>query len=233
MPTCKLCHEETELRRSHIYPDHLYRMVRDEDRRFYAYSPEGYREVRQQGLWEHLFCHDCEQLLSREYENGFANFWVNNSALPDELKEEITIEGIDYLKFKLYHLSILFRTSVSQLPSFQHIDLGPHEEVIRQMLLNQTDNANYHLIAAALVREDNSVVKGLIMFPRRGSFEGHTFYQTLYAGCAWLIKVSSHNLPGIVGTGLQEDGTMFLSNERWEGYQAVQEMANLLRNNDQ
>ncbi len=44
----------------------------------------------------------------------------------------------DYATFKLFHLSVLFRASVSSLSTFQEVNLGAlHEERIRQMLLNE------------------------------------------------------------------------------------------------
>ena len=230
MPPCKLCGTDATLRKSHIYPEHLYHQVRNDGQQFHAYTNEGQRRTRQHGIWENLFCDDCEQLLSREYEGPFARFWLDNNALPPSMTtDEMELVNIDYLKFKLYHLSILFRASISTLSHFNHVALGPHEETIRNMLLEQTDNDKYHISAAVLVKEDNSVVDGIITFPKYVPFKGHSFYQTLYSGCAWIIKVSSHTLPGLSETGLQENGTMVVTRERYEEYQELQEIASLLR----
>lgn len=230
MPTCKLCGAEAQLCRSHVYPDHLYRLLRNDANQACFYTNEGRRELRQQGIWEALFCNTCEQLLSREYEAPFTELWINQNALPERIEEDsIVLDNIDYLKFKLYHLSILYRTSICTLRHFSHVNLGPHEEVIRQMLLNQNDNDNYHIMAAALVKEDSSVVSGILTFPVRGRHQGHTFYKTLYAGCAWIIKVSSHGLRNQGEAGLQQDGTMVVTRERYETFAEIQQISELLR----
>ncbi|WP_319584736.1 hypothetical protein [uncultured Pseudodesulfovibrio sp.] len=219
MPICKLCQTDTTLRKSHIYPDHLYRLVKDNNYRYYAYTSLGARKIRQQGLVEKLFCQDCEQLLANEYENYFADFWLNNEALPNSIsQDEIVISGIDYLKFKLYHLSILYRTAISSQPTFKHIELGPHQERIRLMLLNQNDSDKYHIVPAALIKNDRSVVKKVMTFPKWAYLDGHTFYNTIYGGCAWGIKTSNHEMPGLSMTGLRSDGTMVVNCERYEGY---------------
>lgn len=233
MPTCKLCHEEAELRRSHIYPDHLYGLARDDDNVSHFIRAQGNIQRRQQGLWEYLFCDECEQLLSREYENYFADLWLNNNALPNSIASNTyTIENIDYLKFKLYHLSILFRTSISSLPEFTGIHLGPHEETIRQMLLSQDDNDNYQIAASVLIHEDRTVEKRIITFPKWVSHNAHTFYQTIFSGCAWLIKVSSHNHAEMSEISLQEDGTISMECERWETYSEIQLLRQIYLNRE-
>ena len=42
---------------------------------------------------------------------------------------------VEYEPFKLFHLSVLFRASVSTLPTFADVSLGPHEERLRNLLL--------------------------------------------------------------------------------------------------
>ena len=228
MPICRLCLKEAKLMRSHIFPDHLYRDVRDDDNRFVGIMNTGRTQLRQQGMWDHLFCHDCEQLLSREYENYFADFWLNNTALPDEATGEVSIRGIDYKKFKLYHLSILFRASVATQPSFAHVNLGPHEDSMRKLILGEEDDKRYHIVGAVLVKEDHRVVKGLFTFPQLMRVEGYIFYLTMYGGCAWMIKVSNHEWPGIEGAGLREDGTLTMPCERWESFRTIQLARELL-----
>ncbi len=229
MPVCKLCQAEAPLRRSHIYPDHLYRLIVDSDHRYYAYTTQGARRVRQQGLWERLFCHDCEQLLSREYEDYFARYWLNANVLPGSIQDEaIVLRGIEYLRFKLYHLSILYRAGISSLPTFRHIDLGPHQEWIRLMLLEQSDSDKYHIVPAALIKDDRTVVKRVMTFPKWSYIEGHTFYNTIYAGCAWGIKTSSHEFPGLSATGLQVNGDMLVNCEEYNDYEELMQASRLI-----
>jgi hypothetical protein len=42
----------------------------------------------------------------------------------------VVIRGLDYSTFKLFHLSVLWRASVSSGPDFASVRLGVHEERI-------------------------------------------------------------------------------------------------------
>lgn len=50
-----------------------------------------------------------------------------------------TLEHYNYKKLKLFALSLAWRASVSSRPEMQTINLGPHEEVIRNILLNNVE----------------------------------------------------------------------------------------------
>ena len=47
----------------------------------------------------------------------------------------IEIADFDYPKLKMFFLSLLWRAGVTSRPLFRHVELGPHEERIRQMIL--------------------------------------------------------------------------------------------------
>lgn len=230
MAQCKLCHKDRNLLKSHVYPDHLYRNVKNEDEQYVAIRPNGTTSIRQQGIWERSLCSECEQHLSREYENSFAEYWLNNNLIPEKMtSNKFSVSNIDYLAFKLYHISIIFRTSVSKLPSFRLVDLGPHEEIIRKMLLEKEDNSNYHLSAVVLTNKSDEIVDRLISFPFKFRVDLHNFYCTIYAGCAWLLKVSSHPMERLKDEGLLANGTMAMPVERWEKFELIQSISKKLK----
>ena len=63
-------------------------------------------------------------------------------------------EKIDYTKFKLFLLSLLWRASISKLPIFKDINLGPYEDKIRQMILdnNPDDPIQYQCVMASYMQ---------------------------------------------------------------------------------
>src|SRR5580700_1257902 len=133
---CRLCKSPGVLRRSHILPEFLYRPLYDEKHRFFVVTAgiDGQRYA-QRGFTEELLCDRCEQQLSR-YEKYAAE--VMSGRLKHHYRRRgsrITINDIDYARFKLFQQSILWRASVSSLEFFRLVALGPHEERLRNMLL--------------------------------------------------------------------------------------------------
>ena len=94
----------------------------------------------QKGLRDPLFCEQCEQHFNTYCEQPFYKQWIDAAPLPDPWPAGDRIHWItvDYSSFKLFHLSVLFRASVSQKPTFAAVSLGPHhEEKVRQLILKQ------------------------------------------------------------------------------------------------
>ena len=48
---------------------------------------------------------------------------------------DLRLRDVDYTQLRLFYLSLLWRMSVSTHPYFKEVSLGPHEEVLRRMLL--------------------------------------------------------------------------------------------------
>ena len=140
MDTCKLCLKPRKLCRSHIIPEFCYRPLYEKGRAVVVNPKDpsdwGYA---QKGTRSYLLCQDCEGLLNDRYEKSFKSYWYDGDVLaPFRTGETVQyFTGIDYSSFKLFHLSVLFRASVSDHPIYREVDLGPHEDHIRQMLWDQ------------------------------------------------------------------------------------------------
>jgi len=135
---CRLCGEDRELRKSHILPEFVYEPVYEErvHKYFQISTALGYHPRRRPtGLCEPLLCQACEDLIgvtetyAREVIYGGTEIGVPNE--PSGLR----IVDVDYAKFKPFQLSVLWRSGVSTLEEFRHIDLGMHEPRLREMLL--------------------------------------------------------------------------------------------------
>lgn len=87
----------------------------------------------------------------------------------------LQIAEYDYTKLKLFFLSVLWRASVSSQPFFHRIDLGPHEEQIRQALLNGDPKDSDWFAVSIAMWSDHSTWAGM-MDPFRTKFDGINYY---------------------------------------------------------
>lgn len=191
---CALCHQERTLRLSHIIPEFLYRSMYDEKHRFHVVSvnPNERNQIKQKGISEQLLCDECENKFS-QFER-YASL-VLNGHIELQIKKRgnlSIISGIDYHQFKLFQLSILWRAGVSRLNLFQRVKLGPHEERLRQLLLNNDPgrSSQYGCCMWELTLGPLGESASLIMQPTRVRIQGVITYKFTFGGLMWLYHVS-------------------------------------------
>jgi hypothetical protein len=122
---CALCQSKNTLRDSHIIPEFLYKELYDDLHRFHvvpfnASEPERFR---QQGLYEKLLCEGCEQKFSvwEKYTNEA--FCKGIGIKIEHTGELFKLSNLDYDKFRLFLLSLLWRMSVSTQDFFKLVNL--------------------------------------------------------------------------------------------------------------
>lgn len=137
---CALCHEEKELRDSHISSAFLWRRsgITGDKKRYSIISttnPDLDEHHLQDGIKEYLLCHECEQRFSR-YETYAARVLFHAKG-PIKVRpvEHHVWKNLDYTNLKLFQMSILWRMCVSSHPFYSHVNLGKHAEILRKMLL--------------------------------------------------------------------------------------------------
>ena len=82
-----------------------------------------------------MLCQSCETKLSK-WETYARGLLTGGTLLQYRREGTITwVEGIDYSRFKLFQLSILWRAGVTTREFFSKVTLGPHAERLREMLL--------------------------------------------------------------------------------------------------
>ena len=218
---CKLCLMETKLNNSHIIPEYFYKPMYDSKHRFFKLSRELNikNEFVQKGLREYLLCNSCEQQIN-EYEK-YANrvmFYEPPKNISQNSKIVI-VEGIDYKLMKLFQLSILWRSAVSTLPTFQEVKLGPHQERLRKMILNNYPGkyTDYGCLQTAIFMEEKKLADGLLMGVELITYEGFRIYRFVFGGIIWLYYVSSHNRNfKLKNMFLQENGTLTITKYPFE-----------------
>lgn len=212
--TCALCYRDEPLMASHIVPEFLYQTLYDEKHRFLQISddPNRRNRYRQKGLYEQMLCFACEQRLSvfEQYMDGLLN-----GGIGIDVKREghyIHLSNVDYAKLKLFQLSVLWRASVSKLPAFSQVALGPHEDRIRSMLLasDPGSSESYGCLMFTLMH-DEELVTDLVVPPTWARLLGRKAYRFVFGGVVFLYVVSSTPVPPYVSAHFaQEKGTVIV-----------------------
>ena len=193
---CRLCLQDRELRESHIIPEFLYRPGYDDKHRMEVLEGTGTKPALiQKGLRERLLCEDCESLFANAYEDYFSRLWYQEKTLPIVADgPHWSLSGLDYGRFKLFHLSILWRAGISSLAPFRRVFLGPTEDLLRQMLLNQDPGGrnDFQIFGVLLLLPGSvRVLDGFIASPTSQVRNGHPLYMFVFGGCVWHYYESS------------------------------------------
>jgi hypothetical protein len=175
--------------RSHILPEFLYRPLYDEKHRYSVVRVgEKTTQLAQRGLTEKLLCSTCEQRFSRhekyaaEVMTGRLGHRYKNSG------RRIVIDGLDYEKFKLFQMSILWRASVSSLDFFRLVRLGPHQETLREMLSSDDPGMPDRFGCVVIFATENGQHSSDNFFnPEPLRCFGRRMMKFYFAGAAWLF----------------------------------------------
>lgn len=111
------------------------------------------------------------------------------------------VTGLDYIKFKLFLLSVLWRASISNRPFFKNISLGPYEEKIRKMLLSGDPGAasaypcvmssyKKHDLPAGVIGEPRKIKKGSNAFVFLINGIIYYFYVTHKTAKDWVLEAA-------------------------------------------
>lgn len=194
---CALCHQPAILQKSHIIPDFLYTALYDEKHRFLQVStnPSIKTLERPTGLYERLFCKSCEGCLG-EWESYAAR--VLHGGIELNVQNEtggFSFDGLDYSKFKLFGMSLLFRAGVSTRGEFSAVQLGPHEEKLRQLLFDKNPGRYWqygYSIVFAPTAEAQMIWRQVISPPQEARYGAHHAYLFLLGAMGWAFLVSNH-----------------------------------------
>lgn len=192
---CKLCLRQGELCESHVISEFLYEPLYDElHRAIEVTATPGERErYLQKGLREYLLCTECEGHLNR-WETPATHVFrgAAGAAAPLSPGQHLRIP-VDYRTIKLFELSILWRASVAEGPWFSKVSLGPHQETLRQRLLESDPGEPHEYGCLLIAMHGPNQLDQLLREPQRHRFEGHTVYSFLLAGLLWYFVVSAHS----------------------------------------
>ena len=198
---CKLCGQDRPLKKSHIIPEFMYSKLYDDKHRFHEIHVDSMTKNRlpQKGVRERLLCDECEQHFSK-YER-YASLVLNGGyeLIVKKIDGILHFEGVKYDQFKLFALSILWRASVSTLKFFEEVNLGSHEEKIREMLLSGDSGkeSDYPFLLSPILHE-NEIQEALIVKPTASAVDQNEAYRFVFGGMAWVFVINDKPVPNIV-----------------------------------
>ena len=194
---CALCQVERQLCRSHVLPEFMYAKSYDEDGTFISLSSHPQRKPRpfQVGAREHMLCSECEGRLS-VYEAYSADLLRSIDAIPYRGQKGAEVE-YDYSRFKLFGISLLWRSHVSRLHEYQRFSVGPLAEDMRRMLLADDPGAARMCPFTAARFVGSEAAQHTIHVPMNLKLNGqHVVFFPAF-GYQWLFITSrrSHSIP--------------------------------------
>jgi hypothetical protein len=115
--------------------------------------------------------------------------------LPEPISaSEYLLTDLDYRSFKLFHLSVLWRASVSTRDEFRLVNLGPYEEKLRTRLLasDPGDPEDFAIMATALVDPRTGLLeRAIYLEPERVRRRHGSVYIFTFSGFSWFYLTGS------------------------------------------
>jgi hypothetical protein len=169
-----------------------------------------------------LLCADCDGRIIGGYENYAQKASFGDvSKINPNAKEAIGVDGskalqfkgLDYKNYKLFLLSILWRMSISQRPMFSEVDLGDHNEVLRQMIYTGNPKQFYQYpVLTSHYFNDATIPTNLIITPVQVNREDFPRVLVILPGYLYIFIISDNppnlNFDELAQLVITEDGSM-------------------------
>ena len=215
---CRLCHEDKELINSHIIPKVFFKFIYPENNEesLIMIGKNVPNKRRPIGSYEKLLYKDCDQMLG-VYDNYAQNLLLKQ-ALQFYPNTDLAykIDDYSYVKLKLFFLSLLWRSSISDLEEFCNIDIGPFEERLEELIRSESvGGADDFSVFIAKFDSENEKIKGIaeknILFPAKQKINGLN-YSIFYLSNAYkiYIKVDKRGTPDVFKELILKDGKSLL-----------------------
>jgi hypothetical protein len=231
--TCALCLKPRELRKSHIIPEFLYKFIYDDKHQYFVLTAADEEPIKRKwtGIYEQLLCSECESLIG-SYEDYAAKALKGGVPITrQKLSDQLVFGGIDYKRFKLFQVSLIWRAGVCHHESMSNVTLGPHAERMRTMILNGIPGKPHQygsfLFFSPAVQ---GVMKSMIYLYEPVRVLGFRAFRAVLGGLLWAFIVASHteSFP-YQQAFLSESGELPVFNSGKLGEQFVQGVADDLK----
>jgi len=197
---CKLCLQDKKLIKAHIIPEGFFRLLRDEDiaPEMHSNTPGSFPKRMQVGVYDStILCSECDQKMA-PWDGYGQEVLIHRFSQAVEVSHQgkpiaWTIENIEYRRLKLFFMSVLWRASVSKQSFFKRISLGPFEDQLRLLVMNEDlgDSQNFSFI---LGRFEDIELKAMLD-PHREKFDGVNYCRFYLPGYVAYIKVDKRPAP--------------------------------------
>lgn len=197
---CELCKEKKDLINSHIIPEGFYsKMYNSKGNMTYASKLRNRKKYIQNGLKEFLLCKHCDGVIIGKYDKYAIEVIRDRKNVNEkEYSNCLLWSDLDYDKFKLFHLSVLWRAHIAK-DNFKGVNLP--EEVANEI--------RGYILSGKAPEEYNYPVFGLYLVDYEGNHKefdgivtsGNEYrllnapntktYAFIYNGIAWNYVISN------------------------------------------
>jgi hypothetical protein len=186
---------------SHIIPEFFYKPIYDFNHHLPARKSGKLVQGRilQKGIREKLLCESCEQQLGRNekyvrevmFGGGTTEIGIQR------FQDRLVLSNLDYTKVRLFFLSLVWRMGVaSEHDMWKNVDLGSHEEPIRQMVHSESVGEPWKYGFLCIIPLfDGKFVDDWILEPDWVNENWGRMYRILVGGCLYLFHISNQRLP--------------------------------------
>ena len=208
---CKLCLQDKPLlKKSHIAPDFFYKEFKDEDNSFLKVKLDTVTSKKTYtGLFEpDILCQNCDNIVLSQLEGYAYNVLYTGKIKNLKMRNEITsdgvewvlCEGVDYKKFKLFLLSLVWRFSISSNDFYRFVDLGEHEETIRKMIFEgDAGDVLQFPCSVSSYRRYTDLPFEIISQPMKHRHNGGICYSVIMGGLVYTFYGSNKLIPDYIG----------------------------------
>jgi hypothetical protein len=177
-----------------VFSEFLYGPTYDEAHKHISISSHPYHKTKpfQVGMREYLLCQKCDGQIGA-YEGYAAGILSKTDKSSTHDGRAIVIPDFDYSSFKLFGLSLIWRSHISSIHMFGEVSLGPHAERIRKMLHSADPGEPSRYCFTLIKIEGAESANTVIQAPARTRFRGHNAYIFMAYGFEWLFITSSHS----------------------------------------
>ena len=230
---CKLCNEDKKLlKHSHIIPDFMYKGLFDE-KHFIAPLDLIEFEVKKfisNGFYDsNILCEKCDNNILGSLESyasiviwggkGNPKSYPSTEHKTNQLNQKyLYLTNIDYSKFKLFLLSIIWRASISKQKIFNTVSLGEHENIIGRMILENNPGKFYdYPVGIFVLTQNKNIPTKMISNPVRVNKDSDLSYLFLINGFVLNFKIDGQGNKELYDfIGIKENNTMnvFLFDEK-------------------
>jgi hypothetical protein len=202
MITCKLTGDIGKPIKAHIIPRAFYELPKQKEgfNKLIGNSPAAFPKKLPIGIYDTTIVTQKGEKFFNKWDNYATELLLGDKTTFEEIKKNGNLAGwnlgpYDYNLLKLFSISILWRAHVSSQDVFKKVNLGPHESIIRQLLL--TEDASYTDSYSVVIAKwiDNGYGP-VIMDPFREKYYGTNYYRIYCGRYVFSIKVDSRRTAG-------------------------------------
>jgi hypothetical protein len=146
---------------------------------------------------KNILCADCEAIFSDYDDYGYKFFHTEDNwgELYSGTEDVVKIaRKFDYIRLKLFILSMLWRSSVSENIFYKQVKLGKYENEIRKLIIEKDPGQpqSFPILFQRFEYQSNLIP---MLCPARMHLFERNFYQYMLNGFLVQIKVDNQGLP--------------------------------------